>query len=122
MDLILDTPTDASSAPSTSSTTLAGENPAIEVNTSLPGARVVRVLDWLRETRGLPEEIMMDNGLEFIGRALDEWVWRHKVSLHFIDPGEPTQNAYIQSFKGQVSRRVPQCKLLHPPSRRQWKD
>ena len=77
------------------------ENPAIEVDTSLPGKRVVRMLEWLREVRGLPEEIVSDNGPEFTGRALDEWAYRHGVKLHFIDPGKPTQNAYIESFNGK---------------------
>ena len=61
------------------------ECPAIEVDTSLPGARVVRVLDRLAETRGLPEEIILDNGPEMIGKALDQWAWRYGVRLHFID-------------------------------------
>lgn len=78
------------------------ENPAIEVDTSLPGTRVVRVLERLRELRGLPEEIVSDNGPEFTGRALDEWAYRHGVTLHFIDPGKPTQNAYIESFNGKL--------------------
>ncbi len=78
------------------------ENPAIEVDTSLPGKRVVRMLEWLREVRGLPEEIVTDNGPEFTGRALDEWAYRHGVKLHFIEPGKPTQNAYIESFNGKL--------------------
>ena len=61
------------------------ECPAIEVDTSLPGARVVRVLDRLAETRGLPKEIIVDNGPEMIGKALDQWAWRYGVRLHFID-------------------------------------
>jgi putative transposase len=77
------------------------ENPAIEVDTSLPGPRVVRVLEWLREVRGVPEEIVTDHGPEFTGRALDEWAYRHGVKLHFIEPGKPTQNAYIESFNGK---------------------
>ncbi len=67
----------------------------------MPGNRVVRVLEWLAETRGLPEEIVMDNGPEFSGRALDEWAYRCGVKLHFIEPGKPTQNAYIESFNGK---------------------
>jgi putative transposase len=78
------------------------ENPAIEVDTSLPGQRVVRVLERLRELRGVPEEIVSDNGPEFTGRALDEWAYRHGVKLHFIEPGKPTQNAYIESFNGKL--------------------
>jgi putative transposase len=77
------------------------ECPAIEVDTSLPGVRVVRVLDRLAETRGLPKEIILDNGPEMIGKALDQWAWRNGVRLHFIDLGKPTQNAFIESFNGR---------------------
>ena len=77
------------------------ECPAIEVDTSLPGVRVVRVLDRLAETGGLPKEIILDNGPEMIGRALDQWAWRNGVRLHFIDLGKPTQNAFIESFNGK---------------------
>jgi putative transposase len=77
------------------------ECPAIEVDTSLPGARVVRVLDRLAETRGLPKEIIVDNGPEMIGKALDQWAWRYGVRLHFIDLGKPSQNAFIESFNGR---------------------
>ena len=77
------------------------ECPAIEVDTSLPGARVVRVLERLAETRGLPTEIILDNGPEMIGKVLDQWAWRNGVRLHFIDPGKPTQNAFIESFNGR---------------------
>lgn len=77
------------------------EAPAIEVDFSLPGPRVVRVLDWLRETRGLPEEIVVDNGPEFVSVALDRWAWEKKVRLRFIQPGKPNQNCYIESFNGR---------------------
>lgn len=74
------------------------ESPEIETDTSLPGRRVVRVLDRLKETRGLPKVIVVDNGPEFSGRVLDDWAWRNGVKLHFIDPGKPVQNPYIESF------------------------
>ena len=77
------------------------ECPAIEVDTSLPGARVVRVLNRLAETRGLPREVILDNGPEMIGKVLDQWAWRNGVRLHFIDLGKPTQNAFIESFNGR---------------------
>ena len=77
------------------------ECPAIEVDTSLPGVRVVRVLDRLAETRGLPREIVVDNGPELAGKALDEWAWRNGIRLNFIEPGKPTQNAFIESFNGR---------------------
>ena len=73
----------------------------IEVDTSLPGTRVVRVLNGLKETRGLPEAIQVDNGPEFISRAVDQWAYANGVRLHFIDPGKPTQNAFIESFNGK---------------------
>ena len=77
------------------------ESPAIEMDTSIPGARVVRVLDRLKETRGLPKVIVTDNGPEFISKALDEWAYMNGVKLDFIDPGKPVQNAFIESFNGK---------------------
>jgi len=74
---------------------------ASEVDTSLPGARVVQVLDRLAETRGRPEELVLDNGPEFIGQALEQWAHTHGVRLHFIAPGKPVQNAQIESFHGR---------------------
>jgi putative transposase len=77
------------------------ECPAIEVDTSLGGRRVVGVLERLAETRGLPEVITIDNGPEFAGRALDEWAYRNRVKLNFIRPGKPIENAYAESFNGR---------------------
>lgn len=74
---------------------------AIEVDHSLPGLRVVQVLERLATTRGLPGTIVMDNGPEFAGRALDAWAYRRGVRLHFIEPGKPVQNAFIESFNGK---------------------
>ncbi|HEY9898575.1 MAG TPA: IS3 family transposase [Pantanalinema sp.] len=74
---------------------------AIEVDFSLPGARVVCVLNELAATRGLPEAITIDNGPEFAGKALDEWAYEKGVSLQFIRPGKPVENAYIESFNGK---------------------
>lgn len=74
---------------------------AIEVDYSLPGLRVVQVLDRLAMTRGLPARIVMDNGPEFAGRVLDGWAYRRGVQLHFIQPGKPVQNAFIESFNGK---------------------
>ena len=74
---------------------------ATEVDTSIPGARVVRVLERLRESRGLPEVMVMDNGPEFAGKALDAWAYQRGVNLHFIEPGKPVQNAFIESFNGR---------------------
>jgi putative transposase len=73
----------------------------IEVDTSLPALRVVRVLDRLRLTRGLPTRIVIDNGTEFTSKALDQWAYENKVALHFITPGRPMENGYIESFHGK---------------------
>ena len=74
---------------------------AIEVDTSLPGKRVVSVLDRLAQSRGLPQSVTVDNGPEFISKALDEWAYRRQLQLRFIEPGKPQQNAYIESFNGK---------------------
>jgi putative transposase len=70
----------------------------VEADTSLPGYRAVRVLDRLGETKGLPASIRVDNGPEFISKALDEWAYRRGVKLDFIRPGKPVENAYVESF------------------------
>jgi putative transposase len=77
------------------------ESPAIEVDTSLPGERVIRVLESLATTRGLPKAIVCDNGPEFRGEALDQWADRCGVALQFIQPGKPIQNAFAESFNGR---------------------
>jgi putative transposase len=74
---------------------------AIEVDTSLPGARVVRVLERLAAAGRRPLHIVVDNGPEFVSKAVDQWAARSGVNLRFIDPGKPMQNAYIESFNGK---------------------
>lgn len=74
---------------------------AIEVDTSLPALRVVRVLDKIRLQRGLPVRIVIDHGTEFTSKALDQWAYDNKVTLHFITPGRPMENGYIESFHGK---------------------
>jgi putative transposase len=72
---------------------------AIEVDTSISGARVARVLDRVVAERGqTPTLIVMDNGPELTSRALDQWAYARGVRLHFIEPGKPVQNAFIESF------------------------
>jgi putative transposase len=73
---------------------------AIEVDTSLGGERVCRVLDRICEESGPPAVLVMDNGPEFTGHALDRWAYERGVKLHFIQPGKPVQNAYVESFNG----------------------
>jgi putative transposase len=74
---------------------------AIEVDRSLPGVRVVRVLDRLAETIGLPDILVMDNGPEFSGRTLDTWACARGIQLRFIRPGKPIENAFVESFNGK---------------------
>ena len=75
---------------------------AIEVETSLGGLRVRRVLDRIASERGLPEAIVLDNGPEFRGRALAAWSEERGARLGFIQPGKPIQNAYAESFNGRL--------------------
>lgn len=76
------------------------EVPRIEVDFSLPAARVVRVLDELIEERGCPQEIVVDNGPEFASKELDAWAEKSGVKLRFIRPGKPVENCFIESFNG----------------------
>lgn len=78
----------------------------IETDTSLPALRVIRVLEQLRESRGLPKMIRVDNGPEFISAKLDQWCKQNKVTLAFIQPGKPTQNAYIERFNGSIRKEL----------------
>ena len=78
------------------------ECPAIEVDMSLGGLRVRRVLDRIASERGLPEAIVLDNGPEFRGRALAAWSEERGVRLDFIQPGKPAQNAFAESFNGRL--------------------
>jgi putative transposase len=74
---------------------------AIEVDLSLGGDRVARVLDGIIAVRGRPEMIVCDNGPEFAGRVLDAWAHDRGVRLHFIRPGKPVENCYVESFNGK---------------------
>lgn len=77
------------------------ECPAIEVDTSMPAERVIEVLERVGGERGtFPAAIVVDNGPEFISRALDQWAYARDVKLIHIQPGKPVQNAFIESFNG----------------------
>lgn len=77
---------------------------AIEVDTSLPSLRVIRVLERLISERGCPSGIRCDNGPEFISHKLQEWCSHESrnIILHFIQPGRPMQNAYIERKNGSI--------------------
>jgi len=84
------------------------ESLAIEVDTSLPSLRVIRVLERLIAERDIPANIRCDNGPEFISHKLEEWCCHEsrRISLQFIQPGKPMQNAYIERKNGSVRREL----------------
>ena len=72
------------------------------VDVSITGARLVRFLDDLALSHGLPDEIVLDNGPEGPSRAMFGWSERTGVRLRFIEPGKPIQNAFVESFNGRL--------------------
>lgn len=70
----------------------------IEVDTSLPAERVVRVLENIMLWRATPKQIRMDNGPELISQRLESWAKEQQIELIHIQPGKPAQNAYIERF------------------------
>jgi len=98
------------------------ESLAIEVDVSLTGERVTRVLDRLGVERGLPTLIQSDNGPEFTGRVLDQWAYDNQVRLRFIEPGKPIQNAFIESFQQPAARGVSQRACFRLARRRAAQD
>ena len=83
---------------------------AVEPGYKFGAAEVVRVLSALAATRGAPRRIYCDNGSEFAGRFVDLWAYAHKVTLAFSRPGQPTDNAYIESFNGSLRE---ECLNVH---------
>ena len=81
--------------------TVSRVSPAIEVGVSLSGERVVAVLERLKRTTGTPQRIAIDNGPEFVSKALDAWAYQNGVQLEFSRPGKPTDNAFAESFNGR---------------------
>ena len=71
------------------------------VDFSLSGQRIVNELDRLSSSRPLPKTIVCDNGPELTSKAMFLWSQRRGVKLHFIQPGKPTQNAFVESFNGK---------------------
>ncbi len=79
---------------------------SIEADFSMPTARLIRVLERLKEDRGLPSMIRVDNGPEFISYKLDNWCKENKITLIFIQPGKPMQNGYIERCNGNIRREL----------------
>ena len=82
------------------------ESLKIEVDTSLPALRVQRALNELIAVRGVPGNIRSDNGPEFISHLMEAWCEAQQVSWHFIQPGRPMQNAYIERKNGSMRREL----------------
>lgn len=82
---------------------------AMEPDFSLPGLRVIRVLNQIIELRGKPRQIVVDNGPEFTCKAMQKWAMDMGVDLHFIDKGKPNQNAFVESFNGKVRDELLNC-------------
>lgn len=82
-------------------------------DTSLPGARVVRELDVLLRVYGRPQTIGSDNGTEPTSRAMLEWRVLTGVAWHDIQPGNPTQNAYIEAFNSRLRDELLRDELLN---------
>ena len=80
--------------------TFSRESLAIYVDKSIKGEQVCQELEKIKAARGLPQRIKVDNGPEFISRALDAWAYFNKVKLDYSRPGTPTDNPHIESFNG----------------------
>lgn len=78
------------------------EGLGIEVDLSLPTERVIRSLEQIIEWRGKPRAIRCDNGPEYISGALQAWAGKRCIDLHYIEPGKPQQNAYVERFNRTV--------------------
>lgn len=78
------------------------ESPLVEVDTSIGGQRLVRIMNQMSVFRPLPKVIRVDNGPEFISRSFDQWAYEKGIKIHYIQPGKPTQNAFIESFNGKL--------------------
>jgi putative transposase len=85
----------------------------IEIDTSLPALRLIRVLDMITAWRGCPRQIRLDNGPELISHLLAQWAETHGVELAFIQPGKPAQNAYIERFNRTYREDILDAYLFH---------
>lgn len=77
-------------------------SPGIAAAFSMSGERVVALLEQIAALHGLPKALCVDNGPEFVSRALDAWAWRNGVQLWFSRPGKPTDNAFSESFNARL--------------------
>ncbi len=71
---------------------------AIEIDTSLSSKRIIRTLERVIENRGVPKSVRTDNGPEFTSKEFELWCQQKQIAIHYIQPGKPTQNGYIERF------------------------
>ena len=89
------------------------ESLAIEIDTSLPALRVMRVLQRLIEMRAKPQRIRVDNGPEFISDKLQQWCDDQSIRLQFIQPGKPVQNAFVERNNGSMRKELLDAYLFY---------
>lgn len=89
------------------------ESLAVEVDTSLPAPRVIRVLERLMDFRGKPDVIRVDNGPEFISDKLKMWCDERNIRLQYIQPGKPVQNAFIERKNGSMRKELLDAYLFY---------
>lgn len=82
----------------------------IDVGLSLPSEQVIRALEHIIEWRGKPNALRCDNGPEYISQKLQDWAGEKEIDINYIEPGKPTQNAYIERFNRTVRE---ECLDLH---------
>ena len=89
------------------------ESLAIEIDTSLPALRVIRILNRLIETRTKPKFIRVDNGPEFISDRLQQWCEQKQIQLQFIQPGKPMQNGFVERNNGSLRKELLDAYLFY---------
>ena len=82
------------------------ESLTMEADTSLPAGRVIRALEQIIARRGKPSNLRTDNGPEFISHKLAQWCEQQQITIQFIQPGRPMQNAYIERKNGSIRREL----------------
>jgi putative transposase len=78
------------------------EGLAIDVDFSMPSLRVIRSLEQIIEQRGKPKAIRCDNGPEYVSGEMMIWAKKNSIKLEYLEPGKPTQNAYVERFNRTV--------------------
>lgn len=86
---------------------------SVDIETSFPTKRVIRTLERIIEHKGLPMEIRVDNGPEYISQKLQKWAFDNGIRLSYIQPGKPTQNSLIERFNGTCRRELLDANLFY---------